>query len=101
MSNCRFSDGDFSCDLYCYESDEGYMTYVASNRIVTKKQLPPPVRLTKSNRSIVKWLSRNRKVNKIIRRAQSIKIGGPHDGKFFCDSSIEEFKERVNICYLN
>ena len=34
MSYCRWSSDDFSCDIYCYESEVGYMVHVASNRVV-------------------------------------------------------------------
>ena len=40
MSYCRFSDMNFACDAYVYEScNGGYVVCVASNRIVT--ELPP------------------------------------------------------------
>ena len=32
MSYCRFSSDGFQCDVYVYQSDEGYITHVAANR---------------------------------------------------------------------
>lgn len=34
MSICRWSSMDFKCDLYCYESSEGFVTHVAENRVI-------------------------------------------------------------------
>lgn len=34
MSFCRWSSMDFQCDLYCYESDQGFVTHVAKTRVV-------------------------------------------------------------------
>lgn len=34
MSYCRFSSMDFTCDIYAYESNEGYVIHVAANRVV-------------------------------------------------------------------
>ena len=33
MSYCRFSDDDFFCDFYAYESADGFMLHVAASRI--------------------------------------------------------------------
>lgn len=33
MSYCRWSTDNYHCDLYCYESSEGYQTHVAGNRV--------------------------------------------------------------------
>ena len=30
MAYCRWSSEDYQCDLYCYESKEGYVTKVAT-----------------------------------------------------------------------
>ena len=39
MSFCRFSDNDFQCDFYAFESAEGFQLYVAGNRVTWE---PPP-----------------------------------------------------------
>ncbi len=33
MSFCRFSDDNFRCDFYAYESEQGHELYVAANQI--------------------------------------------------------------------
>lgn len=40
MSYCRFSSNDFQCDLYVYESEEGYVVSVAANRVELLTTLP-------------------------------------------------------------
>ena len=32
MSNCRWSTDSFRCDVYCYESEEGFVIHVAGRR---------------------------------------------------------------------
>ena len=34
MSYCRFSDENFKSDVYVYETKNGYVVHVASNRVV-------------------------------------------------------------------
>ena len=36
MSYCRFSSEGFQCDVYVYESNEGWITHVASRRRATR-----------------------------------------------------------------
>ena len=33
MSYCRWSSNNYQCDVYVYESDLGFQTYVAGNRV--------------------------------------------------------------------
>lgn len=32
MSYCRWSSDNFTCDLYCYESNDGFVTHIAESR---------------------------------------------------------------------
>lgn len=46
MSYCRWSSDDFGCDLYIYETAEGFTIHVAACRYVFAQLLPPPVELS-------------------------------------------------------
>lgn len=92
MSYCRFSSDGFQCDLYCYESDEGYCTHIASQRRV----LPIP------QHNLDDFDSSNfEKINELADLAQnedlnpSFPIGLPHDGESFTDGDLESFLERL------
>jgi hypothetical protein len=38
MSYCRWSSMDFTCDIYAYESDGGFVVHVASGRFVDESR---------------------------------------------------------------
>lgn len=43
MSYCRFSSGDFQCDVYVYDSQDGVVTWVAGYRRIYRDPLPAPI----------------------------------------------------------
>lgn len=91
MSYCRFSTDDFQCDLYCYESVNGnYETQVASNRFRFKIPLPEKVDVGTNE-----WFKRHDKIMEMVKHADKVKIGLPYDGKYFSDSNIEDFYNRL------
>lgn len=79
---------DFSCDLYCYESDQGYVTHVASNRVVG--DIPKTEGLIRPD-SIDEFLKAHKEQMKFLDSAERNPIGLPHDGVTFCDTHPEEF----------
>lgn len=91
MSYCRWSTDDFSCDLYCYRSEAGYETYVACKRYVFDEPLPLPIDLS----DIDAWIQRSLEVSAMVRKAGQVRIGLPHDGQCFTDTSLEDFLERL------
>lgn len=40
MAYCRFSDDDFRCDVYCYESERGFEIHVAARKYVSDEPFP-------------------------------------------------------------
>lgn len=40
MSYCRWSSDQFQSDIYCYESDYGFVIHIASNRLVSDQPRP-------------------------------------------------------------
>lgn len=97
MSYCRWSSDNFQCDLYCYESDGGYVTSVACNRVL----LPIPevnfgsiqngtwVMADYEKRQALSDLAHDPMLN------PSINIGLSRDGESFLDGELESFLARL------
>lgn len=83
MSYCRFSTNNFECDLYCYQSDEGYVTHVA--RIKTRPGTARPV----PGETMDKYLGRLSE--------STVEIGLPFDGVTFTDETLEDFEARLRM----
>jgi hypothetical protein len=79
MSYSRFSSNDFQCDVYCYESAEGFMVHVAGNRVVFDEELPAPVSLE----DVEEFVRRDQRVLAMVATAGREPIGLPHDGETF------------------
>ena len=92
MSYCRFSSDDYRCDLYCYESAQGFVTHVAGLRSVLTKPLPPPVNSLDDPDA---WFKRHDAVMKIVDRSKRVPIGLAHDGETFVDATEEAMFERI------
>lgn len=90
MSYCRWSSDGWSCDVYVYESESGYVTHVASRRHVAKEPCP-----TIDWNSILKIDDRPEMLAAIDRwraaerdwleSSELEDIGLPHDGATFYD----------------
>lgn len=102
MSYCRFSSDNGQCDLYCYESNEGFVTHVACYRqrawkrlfhFLTDKRMKIPgiayrPRLTRFYLfGFPRWLTHKR-------------LGLPSDGKMFIDESESLMFERIVGLYI-
>ena len=94
MSFCRWSTDDFRCDLYCYHSDDGYITHVRKSRPTFKRPLPPEVPMLEN---LAGWLERYKIVGEMCREAEWTPIGLAHDGKSFCNSTAFGFLETLNV----
>lgn len=92
MSYCRFSNDDYQCDVYCYQSvGGGFTTHVAVNRLLPDGTLPPPVPLE----DFGAWCVRHEKVTQWVRDAERRPIGLPFDGEEFIDQTAEECASRL------
>ena len=81
MSYCRFSDEDFHCDVYVYESRDGYVTHVASRRhVLPDGLLPPPL---PDDASAEEWIARHMRVMEIVSAAGMEEIDLPEAGDWF------------------
>ncbi|WP_256743939.1 hypothetical protein, partial [Cronobacter sakazakii] len=91
MSYCRFSSDNWRSDVYCYESAQGYITHVASSRIIGDVpaipfffDVPP-----------ADFFEAVRKQNEFIESAEREPIGLDHDGDMFIDKTPDEMIDRL------
>lgn len=93
MSYCRWSSNDFRCDVYVFESSEGWETMVACRRhLVPDADIPPPINFLEDTSG---YMSRERRVREMIETAGYAAIGLPHDGECFLDCSPGECADRL------
>lgn len=95
MSYCRWSSDDFKCDLYCYQSSEGYTTHVANNRHVgdaphldwSTLKVENSDEFARQYKAQTDWLS----------TAKREPIGLPYDGQSFHDPDLQSFLATVTM----
>jgi len=96
MSFCRWSDDDYQCDVYCYESCYGgFVTHVADNRPVLDIELPPRVEPIIGNTEA--WVARHEQVMDWVENAKRVPIGLPYDGKHFSTNNAKETAELLQM----
>lgn len=94
MSYCRWSSDDFACDLYCYESDYGYVTHVATSRVVGPvPPLPTYDQLQKLDVDAIQAAFEAQYA--YLDTAEHVDIGLPHDGERFVDDALDKFEARL------
>ena len=82
---------DYQCDLYCYESDEGFETIVAGLKLA---ETPPhqdwfPEMLSDD------WWKRHNDISEFMKTVKRVPIGLKHDGESYVDDTLEEFRDRL------
>ncbi|HEX7324318.1 MAG TPA: hypothetical protein VF292_03050 [Rhodanobacteraceae bacterium] len=83
MSYARFSSDDYQCDVYVYESVDGWVTHTALRRYVLDGLLPPPVPFDEGH--LQAFIERQVKVSAIVEHAQQTLIELPNAGESFRD----------------
>ena len=95
MSYCRWSSDNWQCDVYCYESADGFTTHVAGNKTVE----PPPDdqwadfvagRITPEEFGV-----KHQAAMDFLETAERKPIGLPYDGQSFSDPDLESFLARL------
>ena len=101
MPYCRFSSNDHQCDLYVYESPDGWTVHAAAHRHVMSEPMPPPVDAPIGTDAWVdQYARRIRDVSDVLDRSPLAPIGGPHDGSTFIEDSPGECADRVQALSL-
>lgn len=95
MSYCRWSSDNWRSDVYCYESDQGYMTHVASNRVVG--DIPPWPTFETLKSDVSEYMRQYQAMMDFLDTAERAPIGLPHDGESFCDSTPEDFLQTLTM----
>lgn len=92
MSFCRWSSMNYGCDLYCYESLDGFVTHVADVRVVGVVPIVDDTLLREySVKNSEEWLVQSRVQHNFLETAKYKSIGLPYDGQTFTDYSNESF----------
>jgi len=89
MSYCRFSSDDWKSDVYVYESQEGYVCRVASNRILG--DIPP---LLDDMQSPYYWVRHKEQLD-FVSEAPRVPIGGDHDGEDFVTCDLAHLRDKL------
>lgn len=84
---------DFQCDVHVYESAEGFVISVASNRVVYEEPLPEPVPMRADN--VADWLARGLRVSEIMSRSRKEPLGLPYDGQTFVEDDPGQCADRL------
>lgn len=95
MSYCRWSSDNFECDLYCYQSDSGWITHVASHRHAG--DIPKVDWQLLQDGKGDEFNAANKKQESFLESAELIPIGLPHDGETFCDDTLNDFLATVTM----
>lgn len=86
MSLCRWSSMDFGCDLYCYESDQGYVTHIANSRVVGDiPKIDMTLFLNNTEENFEKFFAQQKAQFEFLDTAKREPIGLKYDGQTFCD----------------
>jgi len=91
MSYCRWSSNNWDCDLYCYESNEGFVTHVAANRVVGEIPVVPHL----LSQDPDAWSKAHAAQMQFLDTGEWNVIGLASDGQTFVDDTLESFLERV------
>lgn len=97
MSFCRWSSLNFGCDLYCYESEQGYVTHVASLRVVGDiPEVDSSLFLDYTDENVEKFFEQQKAQFDFLDTAERTPIGLKYDGQTFYDDK-ETFLSRLNM----
>lgn len=91
MSYCRWSSDDFKCDVYAYESEDGYQIHVAAQRVVG--DVPPLLNILEVDTE--SFMESYRKQREYLETAERKKIGLEYDGMSFSLDTLDGFLEKL------
>jgi hypothetical protein len=95
VSYCRWSSDDFQCDLYIYESVEGFQIHVANNRhVIDRSGLPPEVQVGDEGWADA-WVARQMAVMELVKDAPLEPIDLPQAGESFSFKTGAEAADKV------
>ena len=96
MSYCCWSSDNYKCDVYCYESADGYVTHVASGRYIGIDDIPPEPRIEDfTEETQDEWQQQYKARRAEMEQLPIEKIALPHAGESFIDSDATEMVNRL------
>lgn len=97
MAFCRWSSMDWSCDLYCYESSQGFVTHVAEQKVIGDiPKVDSSLFLNFTDENSEKYFDQQKAQSAFLDTAQRKPIGLKYDGQTFYDDK-ETFLARLNM----
>jgi len=105
MSYCRWSSDNFNCDIYAYESDDGFVIHVGTGRY--KGEIPKcdfSLIMKGGEENVEEYMRQRRIQAAYFQTCGTELIGLPEDGETFTLSDIEDFYNKMvelkNIGYI-
>lgn len=92
MSYCRWSTDNYKCDLYVYESAQGYVVHVAARRIAG--DIPPVPNIMKTPPKV--WTDAFVQQSNYLAIAERVDITLPHAGETFVLRTLFELRDKLN-----
>lgn len=89
MSYCRFSSDNWKSDVYVYESKEGYVIHIASNRFAGDI----PSLLSWNDATSDEYFARHKEQIDFVATTQRVAINGAFDGQDFTLATLEELRD--------
>jgi hypothetical protein len=97
VSYCRWSSNDHQCDVYVYQSVDGFVTNVARTRYAPTEAMPEPISFTPDD--VLGWAERNiersQQVWAVLDAAPTVLIGLAHDGETFVHATASECADHL------
>ena len=91
MSYCRWSSDDWKCDIYAYESGEGYVIHVAGRKRVGDIPTVPNILETEPE----EWGEAYRKQLRALEAIPLVDIDLPFAGETFVEPTLQSFHDRM------
>lgn len=90
MSYCRWSSNSFRCDVYVYESPDGFVTHVACTRAVLPDNAQAPSLRLLVDGNARQWLVETRAFDALLHAARKVAIDHPEAGETFVHDTAGE-----------
>jgi hypothetical protein len=91
MSFCRWSDDDWKCDVYAYESSAGFELHVAARKYTGEIPVLPSI-MTENPTA---WLEAYTRQSDALKVSPLENIGLPYDGQSFTFDTLDELFSKL------
>ena len=95
MSYCRWSSLNYQCDIYAYESEDGYYIHIARLRKMGPQRYLPWQEWIDKEISTEEFFDIYEKFNKELDNSPNVEIGLPFDGETIRCQDEEDFYDTM------